>query len=417
MAETFEQQKLAQFKIVVTDAEQSQSDEEAKLHGAEGTADSLPVSDLIRQDACHSQTDTGDNRYAHDAGETRGQSAHASQVMTYGLPVDPFIESMRPEIKPYNWDSGYEFYTFSTDSGWQTWWNRRGRQLFNTVYFAAGIWSLYIVAHTSEFLRGPARFGILIFSILMVAAFVHAVFNRARSSSYSFSEATQKRIRRVGLAIPLMAMVLAGWNCLAYGVEQFSGDFIDKDGFMTSRDYITWRGDTIGAQLALSPWNTALQKRLFRESFTLGLHEHSLKIANRMTFFNPRSISWKVKRLAVLGRMPEREAEYNRKAAQYKVRYANYGTLWNTLADVAMIKQNWNEALELSNQHIKLHENEPRALEQRASIYSELGRTEEANADLAAAMIIRESWRNLRHRPQSSRVIPDNNLRSVSERY
>lgn len=403
MADAFaqEQKNLTRFKIVVTDAESETA----------GSSDAH-IDKNISPEA-EQESDSGMAKRADQAKLENGDS----QIITGGLPVDPFIERMRPDVTPYNWDSGYEFYTFGTDSAWQAWWNRRGRQIFNVLYFGAGICALYTVAHTSEFLDVPARMTALLFFVLMMVAFAYSFSPRAGDSSFSLSTEAQKKLRRIGLITPLLAMLLAGWNCLAYGVEQFSSEFMAKDGPMTSRDYIKWRDETIGAQLVLSPLNTAMQKRLFREAFTLGLHNHSLKIANRIVFFNPRSVSWKVKRLAVLGRMPEREEEYNKKASQYKLRYARYGTLWNTLADVAMIKQNWPEALENSNQHIKLHDNEPRALEQRAAIYRELGRFDDANADFAAAMLIRESWRAGHSKPATRHYVPDSNLRSFVDRY
>ena len=59
--------------------------------------------------------------------------------------------------------------------------------------------------------------------------------------------------------------------------------------------------------------------------------------------------------------------------------------MWNTLADTAVYNKDWPLALDMANEHIKRHDRETIAYEQRASIFKELGMEQEAEQDLATA--------------------------------
>lgn len=293
--------------------------------------------------------------------------------------------------KEHIWTSVYDFSgpgKFADDHSFRKWWDGPGKQIFNLIYFALGGAACCVIAQTSGYLYKTSIVGLCLFAALGTAAAIYAVCHR-RPSSHSdvLSERAQKIIRRTALAAPLLAILVAGWNCLTYAVDYIwaEGNYPGYYSSMSPANYEILKKEQVERAATISPLNTEAAKRLFERTKEVGSNALAVKMADKVIRFNRRDSRWKIRRLGVLGRLPERDQEFQTLSKKYKERYGNDGYLWNTLADTAVYNKDWPLALDMANEHVKIHDREAIAYEQRASIYRELGMDLEAEEDLVTA--------------------------------
>jgi hypothetical protein len=293
--------------------------------------------------------------------------------------------------KPHVWGSQHfqnDNGGFAPDNSWSAYWESRGRQIFNAVYFALGLVALFVISRTSEFLVAPALVCAVFFGVLSFGALVYSIFHRyPAGSSDVFSARTQKNLRRFALCAPLVVIIFAGWNCLSFAViglwtYGYPGILPQDDIF---KAFDARERAHIGLVADISPLNTITTKIAFDQAFDTKHFDQALASADRMIFFNPNDDRWKIRRLGVLGRYPGRESEFQFTTEQYKKSFGNDGYLWNTLADVAVYNKDWATALEMANKHVQIHDKEALAYQQRGAILKELGQVQEAEADEATA--------------------------------
>jgi hypothetical protein len=289
------------------------------------------------------------------------------------------------------WTSVYDFNgpgKFADDHRFRKWWDRSGRQLFNLIYFALGGVACYVISQTSGYLYKTSMVGLCLFAAIVTAAAIYAICQRRPSQeSDVFSERTKKIIRGTALSAPLLAMVVAGWNCLTYGVDYLwtEGLYPGYNSHMSQASYDILKKEQVEVAASISPLNTEVAKRHFERTKLVGSYELAVKMADKVIRFNRHDSRWKIRRLGVLGRLPEREQEFQTLTNKYKKRYGRDGYLWNTLADTAVYNKDWPLALDMANEHVKRHEREAIAYEQRASIFKNLGMEQEAEEDLVTA--------------------------------
>lgn len=288
------------------------------------------------------------------------------------------------------WTSVYEFDgpgNFADDNRFRKWWDGSGQQIFNLAYFALGAAACGVIAYTSGYMYKGSIVGICLFAALSMAATIYALCHKRPSSSDVFSERTQKNIRRTALMAPLLAILLAGWNCLTYGVDYLwaQGIYPGYNKNMSSHEYERLLKSQVELATTISPFNTEAAKRHFERAKSVGSYAIAVKMANKVIRFNRRDSRWKIRRLGVLGRLPERDQEFQTLTKKYKKRYGTDGYLWNTLADTAVYNRDWPLALEMANEHVKIHDKEAIAYEQRAMIFQELGMSQEAEEDRITA--------------------------------
>jgi len=258
-----------------------------------------------------------------------------------------------------------------------TFWERRGRQIFNAVYFTSGLVAVWFVAASSDFLMFPATVLCWFVCLLALQSFIYATFSKAMlGPSNVFSLRTQKNLRRAALITPFVFMVVAASNMAGL--------------YMHANMHNAARGGQLPAgamenMLIFSPLNSTLISHLYDDAIDHSLHPQALMLAERMSVFHPLDTHWKIRRLASLAFIPGREAEFDRLTKEYTKTMADDGFLWNTLADIAVARQDWPVALELANEHVRIHDNERLSYEQRAAIEKELGMIEEAESDLDRA--------------------------------
>lgn len=332
-----------------------------------GREDTLPsLGDVIRAQLAKAEAEKEEARKAQ---EKQFQESHIEQI----------------------WTSVYDFNgpgKFADDRSFGKWWEGPGKQIFNLIYFALGGAACYVIAQTSGYLYKTSLVGICLFAALTVAATIYAICHgKPSSQSDVLSERAQKFIRRAALAAPLLAILVAGWNCLTYGV-----DYIWAEGYypryqsnMSPADYEILKKEQVELAATISPLNTEVAKRHFERAKEVGSYVLAEKMATKVIRFNRRDSRWKIRRLGVIGRLPDREQEFQTLTKKYKKRYGNDGYLWNTLADTAVYNKDWPLALEMANEHVRIHDSEAIAYEQRASILRELGMNQEAENDLASA--------------------------------
>jgi hypothetical protein len=299
------------------------------------------------------------------------------------------IESSKNHTE-HIWTSVYDFDgpgNFADDNRFRKWWDGSGQQIFNLAYFALGAAACGVIAYTSGYMYKASIVGICLFAALSVAATIYAICHKRPSSSDVFSERTQKNIRRTALMAPLLAILLAGWNCLTYGVDYLwaQGIYPGYNKNMSSHEYERLLKSQVELTTTISPFNTEAAKRHFERAKSVGSYAIAVKMANKVIRFNRRDSRWKIRRLGVLGRLPERDREFQTLTKKYKKRYGTDGYLWNTLADTAVYNRDWPLALEMANEHVKIHDKEAIAYEQRATIFQELGMSQEAEEDRITA--------------------------------
>ncbi len=293
--------------------------------------------------------------------------------------------------KEHIWTSVYDFSgpgKFADDHRFRKWWDGPGKQIFNLIYFALGGAACCVIAQTSGYLYKTSIVGLCLFAALGTAAAIYAVCHRRPSSqSDVLSERAQKIIRRTALAAPLLAILVAGWNCLTYAVDYIwiEGNYPRYSSSMSPANYEILKKEQVELAATISPLNTEAAKRLFERTKEVGSNDLAVKMADKVIRFNRRDSRWKIRRLGVLGRLPERDQEFQTLTNKYKKRYGKDGYLWNTLADTAVYNKDWPLALDMANEHVKIHDREAIAYEQRASIYRELGMDLEAEEDLVTA--------------------------------
>ncbi|CAN5232546.1 hypothetical protein BH11CYA1_BH11CYA1_35790 [soil metagenome] len=289
------------------------------------------------------------------------------------------------------WTSVYDFDgpgKFADDHCFSKWWNGPGQQIFNFIYFGLGAAACCVIAQTSGYLYKTSMVGLCLFGALCTAALIYALCRRKPiDPSDVLSDRAQKIIRRTALVLPFMAITVASWNCLTYGVEYLwvEGLYPGYNKNMSSADYEVVHKREAELAATISPLNTAAAKQHFEATKAVGSYALALKMADKVIRFNRRDSRWKIRRLGVLGRLPDKANEFERLTRKYKARYGTDGYLWNTLADTAVYNKDWLQALDMANEHIKIHDNEAIAYEQRASIYQELGMNEAADEDRANA--------------------------------
>jgi len=258
-----------------------------------------------------------------------------------------------------------------------TFWERRGRQIFNTFHFTLGLGAAIYVAATSDFLLVPATVLFWLGCLLTVQAFTYSIFHKAMlGRSDVFSLRTQKNLRRAGLVTPFVFIAVAASN--------LTGQMLDQSWHRGVTD-VAITGQAIEVIAATAPLNSALINHLYDHAKSESLHPQALMLADRMIMFHPFDDRWKIRRLFSLAFIPGKEQEFDRLSLEYKKSMADDGFLWNTLADIAVQKQDWPLALEMANEHVRIHDKESLSYEQRAAIEKELGMTQEAEDDLAAA--------------------------------
>lgn len=289
------------------------------------------------------------------------------------------------------WTSVYDFSgpgKFADDHRFQKWWDKSGRQIFNLIYFALGGVACYVISQTSGYLYKTSMVGLCLFAALGTAAAIYAICHRQPSDQPDvFSERTKKIIRCTALSAPLLAMLVAGWNCLTYGVDYLwaEGLYPGYSSHMSPASYEILKKEQIEVAARISPLNTEVAKRHFERTKSVGSYELAVKMADKVIRFNRHDSRWKIRRLGVLGRLPDRDQEFQTLTNKYKNRYGKDGYLWNTLADTAVYNKDWPLALDMANEHVKRHDREAIAYEQRASIFKELGMEQEAEEDLVTA--------------------------------
>jgi len=309
-----------------------------------------------------------------------------------GSPLESKVENSETSQNhtQHIWTSVYDFDgpgNFADDNRFRKWWNGSGQQIFNLAYFALGAAACGVIAYTSGYMYKASIVGICLFAALSIAATIYAICHKHPSSSDVFSERTQKNIRRTALMAPLLAILLAGWNCLTYGVDYLwaQGIYPGYNKNMSSHEYEQIRKSQVELATTISPFNTEAAKRHFERAKSVGSYAIAVKMANKVIRFNRRDSRWKIRRLGVLGRLPDRDQEFQTLTKKYKKRYGTDGYLWNTLADTAVYNRDWPLALEMANEHVKIHDKEAIAYEQRATIFQELGMNQEAEDDRITA--------------------------------
>jgi len=276
-----------------------------------------------------------------------------------------------------------------------TFWERRGRQLFNAIYFSIAIVALYFVAATSDFLMFPAVALLLLLAILALQSAIYAVFHKTMlGSSTALSLKTQKNLRRTALVTPAVILLVAASNGAGQMMDSSLHLTEQKDLFTYGMDSLEIRQSaarSIESIAAIAPLNSALTSHLYEDAKASSLHPQALMLADRMTFFRPFDGRWKIRRLSALAFLPGREQEFESLSREYQKTFATDGFLWNTLADIAVAKKDWPLALQMANAHVKIHDKESLSYEQRAAIEKELGMAQEAEDDLAAANSVSSS--------------------------
>lgn len=285
------------------------------------------------------------------------------------------------------WTSVYDFDgpgKFADEHLFSKWWNGPGQQVFNFIYFGLGAVACFVIAQTSGYLYKTSMVGLCFFGALCTAALIYTICRRQPNDpSDVLSERAQKLIRSTALVLPMFAIAVATWNCLTYGVEYLwvEGHYPGYSQNMNAKDYDLVRKQQVELAATISPLNTAAAKQHFEATKSVGSYALAVKMADKVIRFNRRDSRWKIRRLGVVGRLPERAKEFERLTKKYKSRYGTDGYLWNTLADTAVYNKDWLEALDMANEHIRLHDRESIAYEQRASIYQALGMNQAAEED------------------------------------
>ena len=274
------------------------------------------------------------------------------------------------------------------DKSWGYFWEIRGRQMFNAVYLTIALCAVMLAGATSPFLQLPAVICAAVLILFIALALVYVwKYDHSSGSTELFSERTQKYLRRVGLIAPLLPILFAASNFMGriadwqwhHGYYPGMADVMPNDRYLAAAKEFIHRAD------ALSPFNTSLTKELFDDATGSGLNQQALALADKIVFFEPTDDRWKIRRYAVLGRMPERASEFEGLAASYEKRFGYDGFYWSKLADLAVYNKNYPLALEMANKHVKIHDNEASAYMERSAILRQLGQTDEADADLAKA--------------------------------
>lgn len=320
--------------------------------------------------------------------------AEAIRAKAAALAAEKAAEPLQPQQEKtteHIWTSVYDFSgpgKFADDHRLRKWWDGPGKQIFNLIYFALGGAACCVIAQTSGYLYKTSIVGLCLFAALGTAATIYAICHRRpNSQSDVLSERAQKIIRRTALAAPLLAILVAGWNCLTYAVDYVwaEGNYPGYSSTMSPANYEILKKEQVERAATISPLNTEAAKRHFERTKEVGSYALAVKMADKVIRFNRRDSRWKIRRLGVLGRLPERDQEFQTLTEKYKERYGNDGYLWNTLADTAVYNKDWPLALDMANEHVKIHDREAIAYEQRASIYRELGMEKDADDDLLRA--------------------------------
>ncbi|MBS1995664.1 MAG: hypothetical protein JSS86_05105 [Cyanobacteria bacterium SZAS LIN-2] len=295
-------------------------------------------------------------------------------------PVALETQAISLQFQPKTQAISLEFLEHPINFPDDTFWERRGRQIFNFFYLGLAIVSLLLIACTSEFLLWPALVVLVLMAILMIQAGLYAVYHKKMlGSSNVLAPRTQRNLRRAALYVPFMAFIVAASNLAGFALEARWHAQHHMYGALDGRALPSGALWHIETSSMIAPLNTILAARLYEEAKEGKFYAQQLAMADRMVFFKPFDERWKIRRLAALAYIPEKQDEFNKLSAEYKEKFADDGFLWNTLADIAQDRQDFPLALDMAREHARIHVTESLAYEQLSEIERHLGMNEDAD--------------------------------------
>ena len=266
-------------------------------------------------------------------------------------------------------------------TGWNRGWpETRGRQLFNIVYFglcAVALWCLPSVV------AGPHVFiGLGACIALILASSFYLVRHRSHVSSIDELPVWGRRsLRGLALILPLAIIGTSAWFLPA----QLESDLALADKLYSDADYdgavlhynkvvqIDWKNEHSFDRLA---------DAYLRLSTSADLK--SIESANQALAINPHNVSAASSKAWALNNLKRYDEALPIATAAAKEN-PGYGEAFASIANAQRGLHHYAEALDADNEHARLHDYESQAFRYRAETLTALGRTEEANADLARA--------------------------------
>jgi tetratricopeptide (TPR) repeat protein len=270
----------------------------------------------------------------------------------------------------------------------------RSKQLFNALYFGlAGAACLSLTVTYSTHLPGwptsligPVGLGLWgTFFALALCACYFAINNRPHESDFQVDlmPHVRRRIRRIGLLLPLPLILLAGSVQLSQHELAIAQHRIDDGRYHRAIRHLT-------LAIGLNPFNERALAQMALCQNWLYQYKPALEFANRALQLNPDDARALADKAWALNRL-----ENFKEALPPALRAAqldpNNGEAFSALADAYLGVGDNNAALVAASKHVELHSGEAAAYEQLGDVYEKLGQPDQAAVNRDEAKALRDA--------------------------
>jgi tetratricopeptide (TPR) repeat protein len=270
----------------------------------------------------------------------------------------------------------------------------RFKQIFNALYFGlAGVSCLALskiyathLPGLSTTLIGPIGLALwLTFLALAACACFFAIHNRPHESDFQVDlmPHVRRRIRRIGLLIPIPLMFLAVCVQLSQHELAIARHRIDDGRYQKA-------AKLLAKAIALNPLNEEALAEMALCQNWLYQYNPALEFANRALLLNPAD----ARALADKGWALNRQGKFQEALvpAQTAAKIdPNNGVAFSDWADALVGLGDYGAALAPASKHVELHSREAAAYDQLSDIYDQLGQADEAAANREQANALRDA--------------------------
>jgi tetratricopeptide (TPR) repeat protein len=327
-----------------------------------------------------------------DAPNIESKTENKSENTTeYGKPGQQ-VRTESPHTHVPKWMPGFDSGHNSSNRFKTT--DSRSRQLFNALYFGlAGAACLSLTVTYSSHLPGwptsligPVGLGLWgTFFALALCACYFAINNRPQEADFKVDlmPHVRRRIRRIGLLLPLPLILLSGCVHLSQHELAIAQHRIDDGRYHRAIKHLT-------LAIGLNPLNERALAQMALCQNWLYQYKPALEFANRALQLNPDDARALADKAWALNRM-ERFKEALPPALKAAQLDPNNGEAFSAEADAYLGLGDFRAAFVAAAKHVELHSGEAAAYDQLGDVYDKLGEPDLATVNRDEAKALRDA--------------------------